>query len=44
MWLNWIDLAQNMNRWWALVNKVMNLRIKDEAQTALFKGPGRTAQ
>jgi len=23
----WDDLAQDMNRWWALVNAVMNLRV-----------------
>ena len=24
---NWIDLAYDRDRWWALVNAVMNLRI-----------------
>ena len=23
----WIEPAQNMDRWWALVNAVMNLRV-----------------
>jgi hypothetical protein len=23
----WIDLAQDRDRWWALVNTVMNLRV-----------------
>ena len=23
---NWIDLAQDRERWWALLNAVMNLR------------------
>jgi hypothetical protein len=23
---NWIDLSQNRDRWWALVNAVLNLR------------------
>jgi hypothetical protein len=23
--MNWIDLAQDRNRWWALVNAVVNL-------------------
>jgi hypothetical protein len=25
--LDWIDLVQDRDRWWALVNKVMNLRV-----------------
>jgi len=25
--MDWIDLARNSERWWALVNAVMNLRI-----------------
>jgi hypothetical protein len=25
--MDWIDLAQDKNRWWALVNAVMNLRV-----------------
>ena len=25
--IDWIDLAQNRDRWWALVNAVMNLRV-----------------
>jgi hypothetical protein len=25
--VDWIYLAQNMDRWWALVNVVMNLRV-----------------
>jgi hypothetical protein len=24
---DWIDLAQDRDRWWALVNTVMNLRV-----------------
>jgi len=23
----WIDLAQSKDRWWALINAVMNLRV-----------------
>jgi len=25
--MDWIDLAQDSNRWWALVNEVMNLLV-----------------
>ena len=25
--MGWIDLAQDRNRWWALVNTVMNLQV-----------------
>jgi len=25
--MDWIDVAQNRDRWWAVVNAVMNLRI-----------------
>jgi hypothetical protein len=25
--MDWIEFAQGRNRWWALVNKVMNLRV-----------------
>jgi hypothetical protein len=25
--MDWIDLAEDSNRWWALVNVVMNLRV-----------------
>jgi hypothetical protein len=25
--IDWIDLAQNRDRWWAMVNAVMNLRV-----------------
>jgi hypothetical protein len=25
--MDWIDLAQDKNRWWALVTMIMNLRV-----------------
>jgi hypothetical protein len=25
--MDWIDLAQDRDRWWALVNVVMNVRV-----------------
>jgi hypothetical protein len=27
MGMNWIELAHDSDRWWALVNAVMNLRV-----------------
>jgi exonuclease III len=29
--MNWMDLAQDMNRWRALVNAVMNLHVPQNA-------------
>jgi hypothetical protein len=25
--MDWIDMAQDRDRWWAVVNAVMNLRV-----------------
>jgi hypothetical protein len=25
--MDWIDLAENRNKWWALLNIIMNLRV-----------------
>jgi hypothetical protein len=25
--MDWIDLAEDRDRWWALVNKVMNFQV-----------------
>jgi hypothetical protein len=25
--MDWIDLAQNRDRWWAVVNTVLNFRV-----------------
>jgi len=29
--MDWIDLAQDRDRWWALVNAVMYLRVSQNA-------------
>jgi hypothetical protein len=29
--MDWIDMAQDKDRWWALVSAVMNLRVPQNA-------------
>ena len=29
--MNWIDVAQDRDRWWAVMNAVMNLRVPQNA-------------
>jgi hypothetical protein len=31
----WIDLAQDMDRWWAIVNEVINIRVPYDAKRFL---------
>ena len=39
MWyMNWIELAQDRNTLWALVNTVMNLRVSQNARYFLASG------
>ena len=33
--MDWIDLAQSRNRWWAVVNAVMNIWIPQNAENLL---------
>ena len=36
MWgMDWIELAQDSRRWWALVNAVMNLLLPQNAENFL---------
>jgi len=40
--MDWIDLAQKRDRWRALVNVVMKLRVSKNAGNFLNRFPGRT--
>jgi hypothetical protein len=33
--VNWINLAQNGEKWWALVNTVMNLQVPHKIRSSL---------
>jgi hypothetical protein len=34
--MEWFNLAQNGDNWWALVNKVMNLRVGGLSSTCVI--------
>jgi hypothetical protein len=40
--MDWIDLAQNMDNWLAVVNAVTNFRFPQNAQNSLDSFSGRT--
>jgi hypothetical protein len=35
--MNWIDLAQDRDRWWALVNTAMNFRVVENVGNFLTR-------
>jgi hypothetical protein len=37
--LNWINLAQNRDRWWALVDMIMTLVVPKNGRNFLTEGP-----